>query len=176
MYHPKPLAMIMLSLGLWLAALPATALESDRKQPINIKADRITINEKKGFSHYQGNVVIVQGTLRVTGDDVTVYMQDDILKRIIVIGNPATFQQQPEEGKKLVKSRAGKMEYDVNKNLLYLRHKAEVEQGLNHFSGDYLQYNTRTSTISGRKSDRGDERVNITIVPQEKSNETKEQP
>ena len=59
----------VLPLLVGLLATHATAgwaLGSDRQQPIHIKADHITVNEKKGFSIYRGNVLMTQGTLRVT--------------------------------------------------------------------------------------------------------------
>ncbi len=150
----------------------AMALESDRKQPINIVADRITVDEKKGFSHYMGNVVMTQGSLRVTGDDIRVYLDDRRkLKRIIVVGKPATMQQKTDASQQLVKSRAERMEYLIASHTLHLKNNAHIEQGANRFSGNTIDYNMKTSLIQAHGSKKGDERVNITIVPEEDSKE-----
>ncbi len=163
-----------LLLGSLFASTAAMALESDRKQPINIVADRITVDEKKGFSHYMGNVVMTQGSLRVTGEDIRVYLDDRRkLKRIIVTGKPATMQQKTDASQPLVKSRAERMEYIIASNTLHLKNNAHIEQGANRFSGNTIDYNMKTSLIQARKSQDGNERVNITIMPEEDSNEPK---
>ena len=87
----------ILILGMLMFGQSSWALESDRDQPIHIKADRITVNEKQGVSYYQGIVKFTQGSLRVTGDEVTVFLQGDVLNKVIVIGNPATLKQLPDQ-------------------------------------------------------------------------------
>jgi lipopolysaccharide export system protein LptA len=145
------------------------ALESDRLKPINITSDRITVDQKKGFSHYQGNVILTQGTLKVTGSDVTIYLEKKQLRQIIIIGNPATLKQKPAEDQPEINSRAGRMEYDLHKDMLLLTDNAQVEQGQNRFSGDYIRYNTRTSVVRARQDADKKTRVNITIVPEKEA-------
>ena len=77
--------------SLMLLSQCSWGLESDRDQPIHIKDDRITVNEKQGVSFYQGNVQFTQGSLRVNGDEVTVFLQGDVLSKIIVIGIGVNF-------------------------------------------------------------------------------------
>ena len=146
------------------------ALESDRQKPINIQSDRITVDHLKGFSHYQGHVILTQGTLKITGSDIKVYLENKQLHRLIIIGKPATLIQKPAEDQAEIRSRAGRMEYDVEKSMLLLTNNAEVEQGQNRFSGDYIKYNTKTSVVHARQSPDKKSRVHITIVPE---NETR---
>jgi len=156
---------------LLLGHAPAWALESDRQQPINIKADHIVVNEKQGFSLYQGNVLMTQGSLRVTGDKITVYLKQNRLQRIIATGNPATLQQKPEKNQELITSRAMRMEYDVKLSRLVLKQDALVEQGPNRFSGNHIVYNILTSTVTADKDpnhqakDPDAGRVSVTITP-----------
>lgn len=145
----------------------ANALESDRQKPINIQSDRIIVDQQKGFSHYQGNVILTQGTLKITGSDIKVYLENKQLHRLIIIGQPATLKQKPAEQLAEIHSRAGRMEYDVDKSMLLLTNDAEVEQGQNRFSGDYIKYNTKTSVVHARQGPDNKSRVNITIVPEE---------
>lgn len=154
-----------LLLGLVLAVPPALALEADRRQPVHIKADRITVVEKEGYSRYQGNVVLTQGSLRVTGDDLTVYVKGNTLRRVIVLGRPATLRQQPEGETSPVRSQARRMEYRVDERLIELSGNAEVWQGPNRFRGERLTYHTGTGTITGEKGEDNGGRVSITITP-----------
>ncbi len=161
----------LLAASLVLLSQNSWALESDRDQPIHIKADRITVNEKQGVSFYQGNVQFTQGSLRVNGDEVTVFLQGDTLSKVIVIGNPATLVQQPDHRQELVNSKATRMEYDANKEIVYLIENAEVQQGPNSFAGDYIEYDTRNSMVSARKGETDDSRVHVIITPPEKNQE-----
>ena len=153
--------------SLLLLSQSAWGLESDRSQPIHIKADRITVNEKQGVSFYQGNVQFTQGSLRVNGDEVTVFLQDDTLSKVIVIGNPATLLQQTDHRQEPVDAKATRMEYDAKKEIVYLIENAEVQQGLNSFAGNYIEYDTRYSVVSARKGETDDSRVHVIITPPE---------
>ena len=46
----------------------ATALDSDRDQPIQIVADVAVRDELAGETRYEGNVVLTQGSLVITAD------------------------------------------------------------------------------------------------------------
>lgn len=160
-----------------LSLIPGTsalALQSDRNQAINIKADRVEVNEKTQISHYSGNVQLEQGTLKISAETVIVHLQDGRLDKIIIDGKPASFEQQPDAGKETVKSRADHMEYFAAKETLILQHDAHVIQGANHFSGDYIEYNTLNSTVKATKGKDSDTRVHAVILPgnsDEKANE-----
>lgn len=58
--------------GLLFVPVMTMALPADRQQPIKISSDSVDIDNKKGVSVYHGNVVMTQGTTRITGDTITV--------------------------------------------------------------------------------------------------------
>lgn len=158
---------------LMLLSQSSWGLESDRDQPIHIKADQITVNEKQGVSFYQGNVQFTQGSLRVNGDDVTVFLHDDVLSKVIVIGNPATLVQQPDHRQNPINAKAIRMEYDAKKEIVYLIENAEVQQGPNSFAGNYIEFDTRSSLVSARKGETDDSRVHVIINPPKNNGEEK---
>ncbi|MEJ2360937.1 MAG: lipopolysaccharide transport periplasmic protein LptA [Gammaproteobacteria bacterium] len=143
----------------------AWALPSDRKQPIDIKADRVEVNQREQISHYIGNVHLVQGSLKIDANDVVVYMIRGKLQKIVISGNPAHFQQQPENHKGLVTSSAENMEYYASQQRLLLKHNAQVNQGPNHFRGDFIEYDTLTSTVKASKGPGSGSRVHAIIQP-----------
>lgn len=148
----------------------AWALRSDRKQPIDIKANRVEVDQKTQTSHYIGNVHLVQGSLKIDADDVVVYMVKGKLNKIVITGNPARFQQQPENQKDIVNSQALNMEYYAGQERLLLRHHAEVNQGPNHFRGDFIEYDTLTSTVKANKGMNSKSRVHAIIQPSGEDN------
>ena len=63
----------MLLLLLSLPAALTHALPDDRDQPIHITADKALRDEKKGVTIYSGNVQMVQGSLELEADTLTIY-------------------------------------------------------------------------------------------------------
>ena len=139
-------------------------LASDREQPIQIEADKATIDDLKGIAIYEGNVVITQGTIRINAAKVTLtYTQKQDLKQVVAVGDPVRFKQTPDGKKPDVHAKAQRMEYQNNDNTLHLVDDAEVWQAKDKFSGHRIQYNTKTGLI---KADKGKkERVRAVIMP-----------
>lgn len=164
MSHHDPKLVIFLLL---LLPLQAVALESDREQPIDIIADRVTIDEKTGISEYQGNVHLSQGSIQVKADYVRVHQLNGRLQKITIRGQQASFQQQPDNSQTLVHSLANHMEYNAAKEQLDLNGDAKVWQGDNRLSGEHIEYNTRTSTVTANKGASGENRVHAVIIPSE---------
>ncbi len=152
---------LLLLVGL-LVLPPVQALESDRRQPVDIHAREVVIDEQQGFSEYTGNVVLIQGSLKVTGDRLRVYLHKTHLQRIVVEGRPATLVQTPAPDQPPVHAAAARMEYDVNTRTIRLDRDAEVRQGPNRFRGDHLVYDIAAAQVKARA---GEGRVHITIQP-----------
>ena len=55
-----------------LAVTPAHAEKADRSKPVNLEADRVTVDESKQTATFEGNVVLTQGTLIIRGDRMVV--------------------------------------------------------------------------------------------------------
>lgn len=143
----------------------AWALRSDRQQPIDIKADRVEVDQREQVSHYIGNVRLEQGTLKITADVVVVYLDKGKLHKIVITGKPARFEQQPENNRKVVTSQADNMEYYASKERLLLKHNAQVNQDGNLFRGDFIEYDTLTSTVKANKAENSQSRVHAIIQP-----------
>lgn len=160
-------ASALMVFSLWLGAIPgAHALNSDRKQPINIKADRVHLDEHKGVSTYSGHVEMTQGSIVLSAGQITVYQTAGRLKRIEAEGKPARFSQLPDNSPHRITADADHMEYLADSSQLILTGQARVTQGGNLFSGHHIEYDTLHSTVSARKDAQGDQgRVHAVIQP-----------
>src|SRR5690606_11186965 len=99
MTFAKPL----LLLGCLAAACSAWALPTDRDQPIHVQADSAELDDRQGKAIYRGDVVITQGTLKITGNTVTVTRNArGEIDTFTAQGRPAYYEQQPEVGESLV--------------------------------------------------------------------------
>ena len=84
---------LLLSLSSALFSAGAAALPTDREQPIRVQADSAELDDKQGVAVYRGGVVITQGTLKITGDTVTITQnaQGDI-EIFTSVGKPAYYE------------------------------------------------------------------------------------
>lgn len=157
---------------LLLALLPLAArgLDADRDQPINIEADKASLNDRTGFSVYEGNVKLQQGTLIFTGNRMTVQLTDKQLDTIVLSGNPATAVQRPQGKDTDQHAEAGRIEYYANDERIILLDKARVwETGDEEFRSERIVVNLKTDTVdAGGGGDSG--RVHITLQPKDKKN------
>ncbi len=81
-----------------LLALPLCALAADgeRQLPVNLRADRIDVDQKKGLSVYRGHVVFSQGSLRLTAARAEVQSRASVVETVTAEGKPVTFRHLPE--------------------------------------------------------------------------------
>ena len=91
---------IMLSLSsLTVLSFPLFGLSTDFEQPIEIEADFAELDDQAGTTVYIGNVVLVQGSIVMTGDKLTAtFTPERDLEEAILEGRLATFRQTPDRG------------------------------------------------------------------------------
>ena len=166
---PQHLCRILLLLSL----LPLTVwgLEADRDQPITIEADQASLNDKTGFSVYEGNVRLQQGTLIFTGNRMTVQLTDKKLDTIVLTGNLATYVQRPDGKDVDQHAEAERIEYYAIDERVILLRKARIwESGDEEFRSDRIVFNLKTDTVdAGGGGDSG--RVHIILQPRDKDND-----
>jgi len=130
----------------------ALALSTDSEQPINIEADRAEADDIRKTTIYRGDVVITQGTLKMTGETVTIYYNENgDLTKLVSVGNPAHFRQlpdgEPDLPKNYQKAQAKRMEYYEGKNLIVLLGKAVYGQGGNRVAAERIVYDSKRSRM-----------------------------
>lgn len=155
----------ILLLVLLITSGPLAALESDRTQPIYIKANRVEIDKLKGYSIYSGKVAITQGSVKIHGERVVLYHKKGELDKAVIDGQPAIFQQQQEKDGLIVISQAKRMEYYARQARLYLLEQAKVSQGTNSFAGARIEYDIHKSTVIANNNDSSKGRINAILAP-----------
>ncbi|MBI2800770.1 MAG: lipopolysaccharide transport periplasmic protein LptA [Gammaproteobacteria bacterium] len=174
------LALSLVAILLSLRSLNALALTTDTEQPVEIEADFAELDDQQKQTTYTGNVVVVQGSIRMTGDKLIANFDDDRqMQDVYLDGKPAFFKQTPDGAKQDIEGEGLKIEYHAQKNLLYLIDKARLKQGERLFEGYRINYDTKNSIITGRgapsaaKEDgaapRRSGRVKVIIPPKHKN-------
>ena len=146
-----------------LFASAVYALPSDRQATITVEADHAQINDKTGITEYKGTVVIRQGTMLIRADQVTIYSTDGQASKIICIGEPAHYQQQPNLEDGLVKAQASTIEYYLDRDVITLIKNASLEQQNSTLKGDHINYDIKAELVEARGSDNSQQRVHMVI-------------
>lgn len=150
----------------WLLLLAASAahpLASDREQSITIQADSAERDEAKGTTTYAGNVVMQQGSMRIDADKVVIYNTRSKVNKIVATGQPARYQQKPNEAEGIVIAQARTLEYNISQETLHLIENAALQQEGTSLSGNRIDYDVRQSVVKAGSDAKQTERVRMVI-------------
>ncbi len=172
---------LLFIIGLFLVcSFNAVAERADRDKPIHLEADRATvedINRKDStrVSVFTGNVILTQGTLRISADKVI--MKEDIngFRYATAIGNLVTFRQKRDGVDEYIEGWSKRVEYDSKTDEIELFRQARLKRGEDEVNGDYISYNMNSEFFqvigsNERGVETGDNnRVRIIIQPKNNS-------
>jgi len=156
-----------------LLALPlyGHALPSDANQPIKLLADKATYSERTGVTSYSGNVIITQGTLRLTADDITVNLsQQRSINSAVATGRPATMQQIVTKEKGLAKGQANKIDNNAVNGIITLTGNAKLDQNGASFAGNVIRYSLKAGDVEATAG--GNQRVELILPPSNSTNQS----
>ncbi len=170
MIHPM-LKKILGAMIVLVSAQTASALPSDANQPIRLLADRATYSERTGVTTYSGNVIITQGTLKITASNITVNLNDDrSISSALATGSPATFEQIITQEKGLTKGVAQKIDYNAVSGIVTLTGNAKLTQAGASFSGNVIRYSLALGDVEANAG--GGQRVELIMPPNQNSSRT----
>ena len=146
-------------------SIPATALETDRQQPLEINANATDGTLGDGITTMRGNVEIRQGTLHITADEAEVKKADGRVQSVTFRGQPAHLEQEIDE-QGLVKATATVIVYQVANGLVTLTGNAYVQHPQYQISGDLLTYDLKAQHFEGSSAENGNGRIHIRLDPE----------
>ncbi len=123
------------------------ALPSDKNEALRISADKQEVNLKLGEVVYLGDVKLVQGTLEITSQKLTVHKDKNQAEESVTAeGGPAHYQQQPEAGKPMIHAEAGIIFYNFKTEQLKLNKNVSIEQNGSTSKADHVDYDIKSQT------------------------------
>lgn len=162
-----------LLLGFCLLPQLVLALPSDREKPIEIESDSAEIDNSKGVSVYRGDVIMTQGTTRITGDEVTIYSTKDKVQRVIASGDNtrAYYEEVQDKEQGLLQAWGYTIDYQLEKDQIELIRDGELKNQGDAFKGEKISYNITLQTVNAtsEKNEGGSRRVQMVIHPKSKS-------
>ena len=173
----KPILRIAAAV-LALASLPALAEKADKDKPVNIEADRVSVDDVKKVQVFEGNVQLVKGTLVIRAERIVVTQDDDGYQRGVATGTASTpprFRQKREGQDDYIEGEAERIEHDAKGERTEFFDRAWVKSGLDEVRGQFISYDARseryfvTSGPNGTRAQPGSgERVRAVIQPRNK--------
>lgn len=140
------------------------ALETDKKEPLHIKADQVFFDHQTGINTYKGHVTLIQGTTQLEADTILVrFSTDDQLEKIVAKGAPARYRTLFDSEKPEVVGVAGIMEYYPSEGILRLSEAAKITEGGNSFEGSQIEYNILKKVVTSATADNGN--IHIRLQP-----------
>jgi len=138
------LAHWVLAAALLMVCASAQAERADRNLPVNVEADRLTMDDIKKESIFEGNVTVTQGTLMLKADKVVVRQDAAGFNYAWAYGKPAHFKQKRDGSDEYVEGQGERLEYDGKADKMQVFTNAEIHQGADEVKGDYIAYNAAT--------------------------------
>ena len=161
MFINKLLILLMVFVTSLVLALP-----EDKKQPIEVEAQSVVVDETTGFSEFSGNAEVRQGSLLLLAELIQVQSNNEEVVSMIAKGSlekPAKYIQSQENQARFIEATATLIKYDVDKGMVFLEGNANLIQGFESFSGDTLEYDINNNKVNAKGSEDGTQRVKFKI-------------
>jgi len=142
------------------------ALPEDAKEPIEIEAESVIVDEISGFNEFSGNAEVRQGSLFMTAELIQVQTNTDGVETMKATGtsdNPAKYIQSQENQSRFIEATASIITYNVDEGMIFLVGNAYLIQGFDSFSGDTLTYDINNDKVLVKGSEDGTKRVKFKI-------------
>jgi lipopolysaccharide export system protein LptA len=137
---------------LMLAALPALAEKADKDKPTNIEANRMSSDDAKRMSIFEGSVVLTKGTIVVRADRIVVHQDAEGFQITTAYGKPVRFRQKGDrkDDKEGVwtEGEALRIEIDDRNERIELFERARVTRDQDVVNGEYIFLDQRTEFFS----------------------------
>lgn len=137
---------------LLLSALPASAEKADKDKPTNIEANKMSSDDAKRMSIFEGSVVLTKGTVVVRADRIVVQQDAEGFQRTTAYGKPVRFRQKGDrKGDKegvWTDGEALRVEIDDRNERVELFERARVSRDQDVVNGEYIFLDQRTEFFS----------------------------
>jgi lipopolysaccharide export system protein LptA len=170
----------LIAIGVLLCAVPAFGEKADKDKPTQIEANRMSADDTRRMTIFEGAVVLTKGTIAVRAERIVVRQDAEGYQFTTATGAPVRFKQKqdPKEGEKegrWMDGEALRIEIDDRKQTIELFENARVNRGGDEVAGNYIFVDQRSdffSVTTGKSTKEGQPpgRVRATIQPKASDN------
>src|SRR5664279_745337 len=116
----------------------AQAEKADKDKPTQIDANRMTSDDARRISIFEGDVVLTKGTITIRADRITVHQDPEGFQVSVATGTPARFRQKRDGKNEWIEGEALSIEVDDKKENIELRDQARIVRDKDEVRGDVI--------------------------------------
>ncbi len=168
--------------GILFASIAANAESADRDKPVNIEADRVSVDDAKKQQIFEGSVQLTKGSLIIRAARIVVTQDDNGYQRGVATGTASVlpnFRQKREGQDEYIEGEAERIEHDAKNEKTEFFNRAHVKSGLDEVRGQFISYDAKTENYfvtsgpNGSRAKPGSgQRVHAVIQPKNKDANT----
>ncbi len=132
--------------------VPSQAERADKEKPTNIEANRMSSDDTKRMSIFEGSVVLTKGTVVIRADRIVVRQDAEGFQIITAYGKPVRFRQKGDrkDDKEGVwtEGEALRIEIDDRNERIELFERARVTRDQDVVNGEHILLDQRTDFFS----------------------------
>ena len=164
-----------------LFSFPVQAEKGDRDKPINLEADRVSLDDINKVQVFEGNVVMTQGTMVLRTAKLVVTQDADGFQKGVATGGRgglAYFRQKRDGKDEYIEGEAERIVHDAGSEKTEFFTRAWVKSGQDEVKGSYISYEAVTekylvtNTGVASKSATGEAQARVRAIIQPKSKTT----
>lgn len=125
----------------------AQAEKADRDKPINLEADRVSMDDINKIQIFEGRVVMTQGTMQLRASKVVVTQDADGFQKCDAAGGAnglSRFRQKRDNSDDYFEGEAERIVHDARTEKTEFFVRAWVKSGLDEVKGHYISYDALT--------------------------------
>lgn len=149
-----------------LLALCSAAVMAETSGPIQVEADRLELDQKKGVSLYQGNVKLQRGDTLLQAERLELHGKEGKVTLAIADGTPVHLEMRDPQSGKMTRGEAGHVEYRLEEGMLTLQGAAQLWRDGDHFTGERLLYDDNQQQLRAFGDEQGSGRVRVILQPE----------
>jgi len=142
-----PLALISSAVTAQSASIAFGTIKADPTLPVEVTADALEVNQTDGSAEFQGNVLVIQGVMRLSADTVLVSYKPEQkgIDQLEAIGN-VILVNGPDAAE------AERAEYTIDSGTVVMTGNVLLSQGSSTLTSNQMvvNLNTGTAQMSGR--------------------------
>lgn len=132
-----------------LMTAPVSALERDRYEQIDVRADNSDLDSANGLVKLVGNVTITQGSLKVDAEAADVHQnsRSGEIERIVLRGTPARMEQALDNAAGHMRASASEIDYNARQDTIVLTGGVRIMDPRGTLTGERVTYNVAGGNV-----------------------------
>ena len=175
---------IFFAVSVLCLSLPTFAEKADRDKPINLEANRVSMDDINKVQIFEGNVVMTQGTMQLRTDKLVVTQDADGFQKGVATGGLnglAYFRQKRDNSDDYIEGEAERIEHDGRNEKTEFFVRAWVKNGQDEVRGHYISYEALTEKYlvtndGSTKAATGEKQARVRAIIQPKNKTTPTDP